>query len=87
MPVSSINNQFISSLHQIRHVPPPLHPIDISDVCEHISVSQIQEATATLNKGKAPDYYGVQVEHLLYGGDVDTSGQWHFSSREIDSCS
>ena len=38
-----------------------------SEVSEHISVSQVQEAIATSNKGKAPDCYGVQVEHLLYG--------------------
>ena len=34
---------------------------------EHITESQVQEAIASLNKGKTPDYHGVQVEHLLYG--------------------
>ena len=36
---------------------------------EHITESQIQEAIGSLNKGNTPDYHGVQVEHLLYGGE------------------
>ena len=32
---------------------------------EHITLSQVQEAIASLNKRKTPDYHGVQVKHLL----------------------
>ena len=40
-----------------------------TQITEHITESQVQEAIASLNKGKAPDCHGVQVKHLLYGGE------------------
>ena len=39
---------------------------------EHVTESQNPEAIASLNKGKAPDYHGVQVEHLLSCSSVIT---------------
>ena len=48
---------------------------EIMDICsscpeqgelESITFEQVKEAISCLNKGKAPDYHGVQAEHLLY---------------------
>ena len=51
---------------------------EIMDICsscsdrdksEFITVQQVKKAISSLNKGKAPDYHGVQAEHLLHGGE------------------
>lgn len=51
---------------------------EIMDICSNhseknesdiISTQQVKKAISSLNKGKAPDYHGVQAEHLLYGGE------------------
>ena len=34
-----------------------------------ITMQEVKEAIQTLNKGKAPDYRGVQPEHILFGGE------------------
>ena len=51
---------------------------EIMDICssssekddsELITVEQVKKAISSLNKGKAPDYHGMQAEHILYGGE------------------
>ena len=51
---------------------------EIMDICiscserdesEYITEQQVKKAISSLNKGKAPDYHGLQVEHLLYEGE------------------
>ena len=48
---------------------------DIIDICKWqqkerviLSISEIEKAIRSLNKGKAPDINGLTVEHILYGG-------------------
>ena len=49
---------------------------EIMDICskytgseesQSITMQEVKEAIQTLNKGKAPDYHGVQAGHILYG--------------------
>ena len=40
-----------------------------SEESESITMQEVKEAIQTLNKGKAPDYRGVQPEHTLFGGE------------------
>ena len=59
--------------HQVRD-----EIAEIMDICNKhtgseesvsITMQEVKEAIQTLNKGKAPDYHGVQAEHILYGGE------------------
>ena len=54
--------------------------LEIFDICTHmangptnietITVPEVKEAISSLNKNKAADIYGIEAEHILYGGKV-----------------
>ena len=56
---------------------------EIIDMCSNLNTEsqelvtrqQVEEAIISLNRGKAPDVYGLTAEHFLYGGEalVDTT--------------
>ena len=36
---------------------------------QYVTCEQVEKAIASLNRGKAADYYGVTAEHFLFGGE------------------
>ena len=38
----------------------------------YVTITEFTNAIKTLNKGKASDFYGMQIEHILNAGDLAT---------------
>ena len=37
-----------------------------------MTITELTNAIETLNKGNAPDFYGMLIEHILNAGDLAT---------------